>query len=432
MMGIRLRHLVGIGPRPGRVLDPNSEVCFVPMEALADGLGGIDASLTRPAGAVSSGSYNYFEPGDVLLAKVTPCFENGKKALVPSIPGGIGFATSEVHVVRPRPDKIDPRFLLYLLSSEPFRAEGMASMTGAGGLKRVSEAAILNHRPLVNDLVSQKRIAAFLDAETTRIDALIEKKRRLVDALIQKSRDYADLLVTGHDAPGREMTVNDAPWLTSIPATWQQKRAKFLFQEMSRPVKDDDGVITAFRDGQVCLRSRRRSEGYTFAELEVGYQHIRRGDLVIHSMDAFAGAIGVSEDDGKATGEYAVCAPRSDDVNCEYYAHVLRCMARREYIFVLCPSVRERAPRFRYVRFAPVLLPVPPREEQDQIVARISSATKGSLSVREKTATSIDRLREYRSSLITEAVSGQLDIDTWRKRGAGDAQLDRIATEMGE
>ena len=108
---------------------------------------------------------------------------------------------------------------------------------------------------------------------------------------------------------------------------------------MSRPVRQDDEVITAFRDGQVCLRKKRRSEGYTFAELEVGYQHICEGDLVIHTMDAFAGAIGVSEDDGKSTGEYAVCEPISGEANPWYYAYLLRCMARRNYIFVLCPSV---------------------------------------------------------------------------------------------
>ena len=72
-----------------------------------------------------------------------------------------------------------------------------------------------------------------------------------------------------------------------------------MFKEKSREVRNIDGIVTVFRDGQVCLRSRRKNSGFTMAILEHGYQGIRKGDLVIHSMDAFAGAIGVSEDDGK-------------------------------------------------------------------------------------------------------------------------------------
>jgi type I restriction enzyme, S subunit len=179
---------------------------------------------------------------------------------------------------------------------------------------------------------------------------------------------------------------------------------------MARPVTAADEIITAFRDGQVCLRSKRRTEGYTFAEKEVGYQRILKGDLVIHTMDAFAGAIGVSEDDGKATGEYAVCKPRSDEAVPEYYAYLLRCMARRNYIYVLCPSVRERAPRFRFVRFAPVKLPVPPRAEQLEIVERIERVTARLKNLISTTERSIDLLREKRAALITAAVTGKIDV----------------------
>ena len=185
---MRLRHLVTIGPRPpiGTELHPDADVTFVPMEAIADGLGGLDISQTRPFSEVVSGSYNYFAEGDLLLAKVTPCFENGKKALAQSLSNGIGYATSEVHVIRPGVDRIHPKYLFYLLCSEDFRAGGIASMTGAGGLRRVSDAAVLNYQPSVTNLPTQKAIADFLDRETARIDQLIEKKRRMVEVLGEK------------------------------------------------------------------------------------------------------------------------------------------------------------------------------------------------------------------------------------------------------
>jgi len=79
---------------------------------------------------------------------------------------------------------------------------------------------------------------------------------------------------------------------------------------MNRPVRPEDEVVTCFRDGVVTLRKNRRVRGFTEAIYELGYQGIRRGDLVIHAMDAFAGAVGVSDSDGKGTPVYAVCQPK--------------------------------------------------------------------------------------------------------------------------
>ena len=83
-------------------------------------------------------------------------------------------------------------------------------------------------------------------------------------------------------------------WIGTIPSTWDVQRAKWLFKRMDRAVRPDDDIVTCFRDGEVTLRNNRRTEGFTTALKEIGYQGIRKGDLVIHAMDAFAGAIGVS------------------------------------------------------------------------------------------------------------------------------------------
>ena len=74
-------------------------------------------------------------------------------------------------------------------------------------------------------------------------------------------------------------------WLGQVPSHWGTERGKWLFTKMSRPVRDDDGVVTCFRDGAVTLRKNRRLRGFTEAIVEHGYQGIRKGDLVIHGMD---------------------------------------------------------------------------------------------------------------------------------------------------
>lgn len=157
------------------------------------------------------------------------------------------------------------------------------------------------------------------------------------------------------------------PWIKQIPSHWMTERAKFLYRKEQRPVREEDSVVTCFRDGVVTLRKNRRTTGFTEAISEFGYQGIRKGDLVIHVMDAFAGAIGVSDSDGKGTPVYNVCTAYGDSNN-YYYAYALREMARTGFIQSLYRGIRERSSDFRFDVFARQYLPVPPRDEQDQIV----------------------------------------------------------------
>ena len=156
-------------------------------------------------------------------------------------------------------------------------------------------------------------------------------------------------------------------WLGDMPAHWDVRRGGWLFRKVSRPVRDTDEVITCFRDGVVTLRKNRRTAGFTESLMEIGYQGIRKGDLVIHQMDAFAGAIGVSDSDGKGTPVYSVCCP-TQCADPFYYAHVVREMARSQWILALAKGIRERSTDFRYSEFSKQELPLPPLPEQAAIV----------------------------------------------------------------
>jgi type I restriction enzyme, S subunit len=157
-------------------------------------------------------------------------------------------------------------------------------------------------------------------------------------------------------------------WLKTIPEHWDSKRAKTMFEKVNRPVKDSDDTVTCFRDGVVTLRKNRRTTGFTESMKEIGYQGVRKGDLVIHQMDAFAGAIGVSDSNGKSTPVYSVCIPKSDIYSNYYYAYIVREMAKTGFIQSLYRGIRERSSDFRFDTFGKQYLPIPPRPEQDQIV----------------------------------------------------------------
>lgn len=155
---------------------------------------------------------------------------------------------------------------------------------------------------------------------------------------------------------------------------WKVSRSKWLFVREQRTVTATDEIITAFRDGQVTLRSNRRMEGFTNALQEIGYQGIRKGDLVIHSMDGFAGAIGVSDSDGKASPVVNAYSPREGGEP-RYYAYVLRELARSGFITSLAKGIRERSTAFDNEMFRSLMLPSPPLDEQRAIADYLDAET---------------------------------------------------------
>lgn len=177
---------------------------------------------------------------------------------------------------------------------------------------------------------------------------------------------------------------------------------------MQRPVRPEDGVVTAFRDGVVTLRSNRRTTGFTEALQEIGYQGIRKGDLVIHAMDAFAGAIGVSDSDGKGTPVYSVCQA-TGDANSWYYALVLREMSRSGYLLSLAKGIRERSTDFRFADFASLLVPLPPLEEQEQIVRFVRHLDSKVNRLIKAKRRLIELLNEQKQAIIHQAVTRGLD-----------------------
>lgn len=199
------------------------------------------------------------------------------------------------------------------------------------------------------------------------------------------------------------------PWVGEVPAHWTLRRGKSLFSESHLPIREADEIVTCFRDGQVTLRRNRRVGGFMIALKEGGYQGVRVGQLVIHAMDAFAGAVGVSDADGKCTPEYIVCNPRSSGDSPGYFASLLRLAAQTKFIEVACQAVRERAPRLRYPNFGTLLLPVPNRAEQLAIVRylyHLDGRIRRYIRTKQKL---IKLLEEQKQAIIHRAVTRGLD-----------------------
>ena len=169
----RLRFVAKLNPskREALNLPLATELNFLPMEAIGE-RGQLDLERTRPLSDVLEG-YTYFANGDVVFAKVTPCFENGKGALLGNLIEGMGFGTTELTVFRPY-DPSDAKFLWWLTSSPNFRGPGKAEMVGAGGLKRVPDQFTADFPVPLPPRSERDAITAYLSQEVGKIDRLFE------------------------------------------------------------------------------------------------------------------------------------------------------------------------------------------------------------------------------------------------------------------
>jgi len=257
----------------------------------------------------------------------------------------------------------------------------------------------------------QIKIASFLDEKTAQIDEVISQKEKLIELLKERKQIVINDAVTKGLDKDVEMTDSGVEWIGQIPKHWNVEKGKRLFQQMKRPVREQDEIVTCFRDGEVTLRTNRRTDGFTNALKEHGYQGIRKGDFVIHNMDAFAGAIGISDSDGKSTPVYSVCRPWDENiVFSEYYARYLRNLALQDFILSLAKGIRERSTDFRFKDFGELEYPVPPKDEQIKIVEYIENQTSKIDIAIELQQNYISKLKEYKASLIDSVVTGKVRV----------------------
>lgn len=318
-----------------------------------------------------------------------------------------GMITGAYTVYRTQ-NSVDPRFLLYFYLNADSNKKLRSLYTGLRNT--ISKDAFASFKTPMPPLPEQRAIAMFLDDKCAKIDGAVKIKEDQIALLRERRKIIIHDAVTQGLNPVAPMKDSAIDWIGQIPAHWDVVRFKYLFSQSRLPVRNDDEIVTSYRDGQVTLRSNRRLDGYTEAIIEGGYQGIRQGQLVLNSMDAFEGAIGVSDSDGKCTPEYVICDPNNSAINQYYFSYLLREMALAKYIQVICNAVRQRAVRIRFNNLATRFMAIPPVDEQKEIVdfietqkAKIADA----IAIKES---QIAALKEYKTNLINAAVTGKIKV----------------------
>jgi type I restriction enzyme S subunit len=388
-------------------LADDDEVSFAPMEDLGIGVKYMQPLRTRQFGEVS-GSYTYFADGDVLLAKITPCFENGKLGVARDLKNGVGFGSSEYIVLRPNPS-LDAEFLYYYLARPDFLEEGARSMTGAVGHKRVSKEFVENYQIPLPPVSEQRRIVAILDEAfegiaTAKANAEenLQNARELFDGCLQ-----AIFSKCGKD------------WVSQTVQQWV-----------------DDGVLAKPQDGNHGEIHPVRAD-----YVESGVPFIMAADLIegvvdtvgcrfIAEKQARALRIGFAKSDDvllshKGTiGRVAILDTRHDYVVLTPQVTYYRCLDRNRvfngflYYCLLSPEFQAEMGRIAgagstraYIgitRQLDLRIVLPPVEVQHEMTSRLKAFQECSENLIRIYTNKISALEELKKSLLHQAFTGQL------------------------
>ena len=388
------KHFMAVLERPVRD-DDNVITCFRDGEVTL-------RSNRREDGftvATVEAGYQGIEPGDLVVHGM-----DGFAGAI-GISDSRGKGTPALNVLSCSENK---KYIMYLLRAMAYTEVFMALSTGIRVRTCDTNWKKLKSLDyLIPPADEQQCIADFLDAKCAEIDALTADIQTQIDTLEQYKRSVITETVTKGLNPNAEMKDSGIQWIGNMPVHWDVVRGKYILHYMQKPVREDDGVITCFRDGEVTLRSNRREEGFTMSDKEIGYQGIDVGDLVVHGMDGFAGSIGISDSRGKASPVLNVL----DTDQCKrYIMYYLRSMAYSDVFLALATGIRVRSCDLRWNKLAELSYPVPPLDEQNAIVKHIDSVlSKADAVIADKKA-QLATLDEYKKSLIFEYVTGKKEV----------------------
>lgn len=387
----RFKYIAQINPsKPSEILSDDSQCVFIPMEAMHDD-GTFENTEIKPVAEVKSG-YTYFAEDDIIFAKITPCFENGKGAWLHQLGSPVGFGSTEFHVLRSLQDKTIPKFLYYLTKSFEFRSLGAAYMQGVAGQKRVTNDFVENYLAGLPPIKEQILIGAFLQHETAKIDALIVKKQRQIALLQEKRTALISHAVTKGLDPNVKMKDSGVEWLGEVPEHWEVIRLKYVFW-------------------------LQRGHDLPITELQTGAYPVCGSNGCIGYHDKFT-----TEGPGITVGRSGSVG-EVNYINTNYWAHNTALYVKEfrravpKFTFYLLKTLDVKylsegtaVGTLNRNNIHDLYIAIPEIVEQQAIATHIDNETGKAEILIEKISNSVNKLQEYRTALISAAVTGKIDV----------------------
>jgi type I restriction enzyme S subunit len=407
---LRLRNISSVNPRKSETsnLPRETEVTFLPMESIGTD-GKINLENSKPISELEGG-YTYFRDSDVVIAKITPCFENFKGAIVTGLKNGCGFGTTELIVVRPS-TQITSKFLNSIFLSNQFRSTGESSMYGAGGQKRVPDDFVKDYKIALPSLEEQVLISDFLDHETAKIDSLISEQEKLIELLKEKRQAVISHAVTKGLDPTVKMKDSGVEWLGEVPEHWEVKKGAYvgrLFgsEQIAEDGISDVGAVPFLKVSSLSEHSFEIQSWDWFITEEVAQgTHTRNNYIVFPKRGAaiFLNKVNIVR-------QPSVIDPNLmgwqmfEFADIEYIAFALRARKLDELADI------STVPQINNKHIYPEKFPLPPLSEQLEIVTFLNTSLRKTDTLITESELAIALLEERRSALISAAVTGQIDV----------------------
>lgn len=384
----------------------------------AKGIGVINQACVWPSG-IDLSKKKFHDPDDVsrisawirrndVLINSTGTGTLGRVTHVRHEPTSPMFADGHVTIIRDSCQRFEPRYLFYVLSVQQEQITVECS-DGATNQIELSRHKLGNKFIEWPPICIQRQVVALLDQDTGHLDKLISEKQRLLNFLAEMRRAViANFLTRGlnKDAPCHNSGI---PWLNEIPVHWKIERAKWLFTERDdRSDSGDEELLTVSHLTGVTSRAEKDVNMFMAESLE-GYKRCLAGDLVINTLWAWMGAMGIARQPGIVSPAYNVYQPVAE-LDPEYVDLLVRTPRFVEEITRYSKGVWSSRLRLYPEGLYEAWLPVPPLDEQQAIVKHVQIETQKLDALASATQRTITLLQERRSALISAAVTGQLDI----------------------
>ena len=393
----KLGEICQVNPRrPSNLqLDANQLTTFVPMAAVDATSGTVSCAETKLFSEVSRG-YTYFEEQDVLFAKITPCMENGKHIIARNLVHGIGFGTTEFHVVRPGPEII-PEWVHKYLRQQRILLQAKKHFRGAVGQQRLPKEFLADLSIPLPPLAEQERIVRILDEKL----AVIDKAKQAAETQIEATNALPQAYLREQIPSYEDSLPNGWRWLSLGEVCREDKktvkpndesRSQFPYMSLEH-VESETGIINI---SAVLNGYAQETLSNTFA---FSSKHVLYGKLGPH-----LNKVALPEFEGQCTTELIPLIP--EKVTRSYLA----CVLRRPYTveFAMRRKTGSRMPRTDMRAFMKMPIPFPPLAEQERIVRILDEKLAAIDKAKQASNTRLDTINAMSAAYLRRAFAGEL------------------------
>ena len=380
------------------------KVGYAPMDCIRCGniTAGIIDYKKLPTGLT------YFENEDIVVAKVTPCFENGNIAIAKNLHNGCAYGSSELFVFRCY--GVENRYLFYYMQDEKFKHKCCSTMTGTGGLKRISSSFIRNAFIPLPPLPEQEAIVTYLDTKVAKIDEYISIAEKKIAALEELKQTIIAEAVTRGIHKDVLMKDSGVKWIGMIPEHWKVMRlSQIAYEHFISNKKIHHQNLLSLSYGQIIRKDINGTNGLLPASFDT-YQVVEEGNIILRLTDLQNDhkslRVGLVKETGIITSAYLCLAPKNMVYSKFLYFQLHACDIKKVF-YSMGDGLRQS---LNYDGMRKLASVIPPLPEQQEIVTYIEAKVAKIDQLCQAERSQIEKLKEYKQRLISDVVTGKVKV----------------------